>query len=188
MKFSKRAMDRAAAAGHLEMVKWLHGKDLECTTDAMDGAAEGGHLSVVEVGNHFIRSFFFSFSTLFPRHDRIVSSPLRGCWQTQPMRLSKCSTLDKFNCISTKKKHDGYGAALESKLTSLLSLDLSQFRGVLPDENDMTDNRQCKSQFRRKRCVSCHPLSSFMSVCFVYHSVFTACLVLVDSPMMTTAH
>lgn len=48
-KFTKRAMDGAAAAGHLEMVKWLHGKDEECTTDAMDGAAEEGQLDVVKV-------------------------------------------------------------------------------------------------------------------------------------------
>lgn len=48
-------MDGAAAAGHLEMVKWLHGKKLECTTDAMDGAAEGGHLNVVEVGNRLLQ-------------------------------------------------------------------------------------------------------------------------------------
>lgn len=49
LKFTKRAIDGAAAAGHLEMVRWLHGKQAECTTDAMDLAAQEGHLEVVEV-------------------------------------------------------------------------------------------------------------------------------------------
>lgn len=51
MKFTKRAMDAAAGAGHLEMLKWLHEKQIGCTTDAMDMAAEEGHLDVVKVMN-----------------------------------------------------------------------------------------------------------------------------------------
>ncbi|CAN0278508.1 unnamed protein product, partial [Ectocarpus sp. 13 AM-2016] len=43
-------MDGAAAAGHLDMVVWLHEHGGACTTDAMDLAARGGHLDVVQVG------------------------------------------------------------------------------------------------------------------------------------------
>lgn len=49
LKFTKRAMDGAAAAGHLEMVMWLHGEKAECSRDAMDFAAREGHLEVVQV-------------------------------------------------------------------------------------------------------------------------------------------
>lgn len=42
-------MNRAAAHGHLEVVKWLHAnRDEGCTTAAMDGAAANGHLNVVQ--------------------------------------------------------------------------------------------------------------------------------------------
>lgn len=51
LKFTKRAMDAAAGAGNLEMLKWLHEKQVGCTTDAMDMAAEMGHLEVVKVMN-----------------------------------------------------------------------------------------------------------------------------------------
>ncbi len=44
-----RAMDRAAANGHLEVVRWLHANRTEgCTTSAMDDAAKNGHLEVVQ--------------------------------------------------------------------------------------------------------------------------------------------
>ncbi|CAN0442462.1 unnamed protein product, partial [Discosporangium mesarthrocarpum] len=48
-KFSKQAMDMAAANGHLDVVKWLHKHrpSVGCTTNAMDSAAERGHLEVV---------------------------------------------------------------------------------------------------------------------------------------------
>lgn len=49
LKFTKRAMDGAAAAGKLDMVRYLHGKKVECSTDAMDHAAQEGHLEVVQV-------------------------------------------------------------------------------------------------------------------------------------------
>lgn len=49
LKFTKRAMNGAAAAGNLEMVRYLHGKQVECSTDAMDRAAQEGHLEVVQV-------------------------------------------------------------------------------------------------------------------------------------------
>ncbi|CAN0275436.1 unnamed protein product, partial [Hapterophycus canaliculatus] len=68
---TEKAMDGAAANGHLEMVKWLHHnrpevcvavfenktgqfacargvRSVGCTTDAMDGAAENGSLEVVK--------------------------------------------------------------------------------------------------------------------------------------------
>jgi len=41
-------MDVAARYGHLEIVKYLHSKGFECTTDAMDWAAGNGHLAVVK--------------------------------------------------------------------------------------------------------------------------------------------
>lgn len=51
-------MDGAAAAGKLDMVRYLHGKKVECSTDAMDNAAQEGHLEVVQV----IREpFYISF-------------------------------------------------------------------------------------------------------------------------------
>jgi hypothetical protein len=43
------AMDSAAEAGHLDVVKWLHENRREgCTTAAMDRAANYGHLDVVQ--------------------------------------------------------------------------------------------------------------------------------------------
>ncbi|OQS03617.1 hypothetical protein THRCLA_04062 [Thraustotheca clavata] len=46
---TKDAMDWAASAGHLDVVKYLHRNRREgCTTDAMDLAAKHGHLHVVE--------------------------------------------------------------------------------------------------------------------------------------------
>lgn len=48
--FTTRAMDGAAAAGHLPMVAWLHEQGHGCTTAAMDLAAQGGHLEIVQVG------------------------------------------------------------------------------------------------------------------------------------------
>ncbi|KAE9087779.1 hypothetical protein PF007_g20243 [Phytophthora fragariae] len=43
------AMDSAAAGGHLEVVKWLHEHRSEgCSTAAIDGAAAKGHLEVVQ--------------------------------------------------------------------------------------------------------------------------------------------
>ncbi|KAG3242646.1 hypothetical protein PI124_g12527 [Phytophthora idaei] len=46
---TKEAMDGAAAAGHLDVVNWLHVNRTEgCTTDAMDLAALNGHLEVVQ--------------------------------------------------------------------------------------------------------------------------------------------
>lgn len=50
LKFTARAMDGAAAAGHLDMVVWLHEHGGACTTDAMDLAARGGYLDIVQVG------------------------------------------------------------------------------------------------------------------------------------------
>lgn len=44
-------MTGAAAAGHLEMVKWLDEKGAPCTTEAMDVAAQEGHLDIVKVGS-----------------------------------------------------------------------------------------------------------------------------------------
>lgn len=42
------AMDVAAIHGHLDVVKWLHHHcHLGCSTDAMDGAASEGHLNVL---------------------------------------------------------------------------------------------------------------------------------------------
>eukprot|EP00752_Nemacystus_decipiens_P002830 g2638.t1 len=48
LNFTTRAMDGAAAGGHLAMVKWLHEKGFGCTTAAMDSAAQDGHLEVVQ--------------------------------------------------------------------------------------------------------------------------------------------
>ncbi|CBJ49183.1 pyridoxamine 5\'-phosphate oxidase [Ectocarpus siliculosus] len=48
LKFTAKAMDGAAAAGHLDMVVWLHEQGGACTTDAMDLAARGGHLDIVQ--------------------------------------------------------------------------------------------------------------------------------------------
>ncbi|RLN25915.1 hypothetical protein BBJ28_00025605 [Nothophytophthora sp. Chile5] len=46
---TRQAMNRAAANGHLEIVKFLHANRSEgCSTDAMDSAAENGHLETVE--------------------------------------------------------------------------------------------------------------------------------------------
>ncbi|ETI46277.1 hypothetical protein F443_09317 [Phytophthora nicotianae P1569] len=46
---TKKAIDNAAAAGHLDVVKWLHVNRTDgCTTDAMDLAALNGHLEVVQ--------------------------------------------------------------------------------------------------------------------------------------------
>ncbi|CAN0433508.1 unnamed protein product, partial [Ectocarpus fasciculatus] len=43
------AMNGAAAAGNMEVVKWLHDNRTEgCTEKAMDGAAANGHLEMVE--------------------------------------------------------------------------------------------------------------------------------------------
>ncbi|KAG6949095.1 hypothetical protein JG688_00014782 [Phytophthora aleatoria] len=42
-------MDKAAANGHWEVVKWLHEKRSEgCTMAALDGTASNGHLDVVK--------------------------------------------------------------------------------------------------------------------------------------------
>ncbi len=42
-------MNRAAAKGHLEVVRWLHNhRCVKCTTEAMDSAAANGHLNVVQ--------------------------------------------------------------------------------------------------------------------------------------------
>jgi hypothetical protein len=40
-------MDNAAANGHLEMIKWLHGQHAWCTKQAMNLAASNDHLDVV---------------------------------------------------------------------------------------------------------------------------------------------
>lgn len=46
--FKTAVMDRAAAHGHLELVKWLHANRSEgCTTAAMDDAARENHFRVV---------------------------------------------------------------------------------------------------------------------------------------------
>ncbi|EGZ14840.1 hypothetical protein PHYSODRAFT_333162 [Phytophthora sojae] len=46
---TSKAMDDAAANGHLDVVKWLHeNRDEGCTSRAMDGAAIGGHLRVIQ--------------------------------------------------------------------------------------------------------------------------------------------
>ncbi|CAN0063652.1 unnamed protein product [Choristocarpus tenellus] len=46
---TKAAMDWAAAKGHLQVVTWLHHNRKEgCTVSAMNWAAEGGHLHVVK--------------------------------------------------------------------------------------------------------------------------------------------
>ncbi|KUF98109.1 hypothetical protein AM588_10007390 [Phytophthora nicotianae] len=46
---TKKAIDNAAAAGHLDVVKWLHVNRTDgCTADAMDLAALNGHLEVVQ--------------------------------------------------------------------------------------------------------------------------------------------
>lgn len=48
-RFTPNVMDRAAAAGHLHVVRWLHEHRSDgCTDDAMDEAAAGGHLAVVQ--------------------------------------------------------------------------------------------------------------------------------------------
>lgn len=60
LEFTKRAMASAAGAGHLDMVKWLHEKQAECTTDAMDMAAKEGHLEVVKV---MIDSYMWRFGS-----------------------------------------------------------------------------------------------------------------------------
>ncbi|KAF0694208.1 hypothetical protein As57867_014838, partial [Aphanomyces stellatus] len=41
------ALDAAAANGHLELVRFLHGHGVQCTTFALDQAATNGHLDVV---------------------------------------------------------------------------------------------------------------------------------------------
>ncbi|WBR14811.1 Ankyrin repeat protein [Pandoravirus kuranda] len=47
-KATTKAMDDAAAGGHLDIVQFLHANRCEgCTKDAMDGAATAGHLAVV---------------------------------------------------------------------------------------------------------------------------------------------
>ncbi|EGG18683.1 hypothetical protein DFA_04179 [Cavenderia fasciculata] len=49
VRFSKDAMDWAAAYGHLNTVRYLHENRTEgCTYDAMDWAAWGGHLDIVK--------------------------------------------------------------------------------------------------------------------------------------------
>lgn len=60
-KFTKRALDGAAAAGQLDMVKWLSAKGVECSTDAMDRAAQEGQLEVVQVRNFDSQSKMFRF-------------------------------------------------------------------------------------------------------------------------------
>ncbi|KAF0695171.1 Aste57867_13996 [Aphanomyces stellatus] len=40
-------LDAASASGHLELVRFLHGRNVECTTYALDQAATNGHLDVV---------------------------------------------------------------------------------------------------------------------------------------------
>jgi ankyrin repeat protein len=42
------AIDRASMNGHLEVVKYLHSKNKDCTTNAMDWASCNGHLEVVK--------------------------------------------------------------------------------------------------------------------------------------------
>ena len=42
------SMTTAAEYGHLNIVKWLHKNNFECTTNAMDLAALNGHLEVVK--------------------------------------------------------------------------------------------------------------------------------------------
>ncbi|EGG18382.1 hypothetical protein DFA_03876 [Cavenderia fasciculata] len=42
------AMDTASQNGHLEMVKYLHSKNNQCTTNAMDMASSNGHLNIVQ--------------------------------------------------------------------------------------------------------------------------------------------
>jgi hypothetical protein len=52
MKFSTKAIDRAAANGHLVVVQWLHTNRTEgCTTRAMDYASLKGHLEIVQYLN-----------------------------------------------------------------------------------------------------------------------------------------
>lgn len=65
LKFTARAMDGAAAAGHLDMVVWLHEQGGSCTTDAMDLAARGGHLDIVQVGYYTLK-VGLSVGPLFP--------------------------------------------------------------------------------------------------------------------------
>ncbi|RLN86903.1 hypothetical protein BBJ28_00026113 [Nothophytophthora sp. Chile5] len=45
---SRLRMDKAAANGHLEMVKWLQGQNARCTRQAMNRAAANGHLEIVK--------------------------------------------------------------------------------------------------------------------------------------------
>ena len=48
LRFTSRTMDRAAAGGHLDVVRWLHENRTEgCTTRAMDRAVDYGYLDVV---------------------------------------------------------------------------------------------------------------------------------------------
>lgn len=48
IRCSSAAMDRAAAAGYLRIVKWLHINRTEgCTSAAMESASMNGHLNVV---------------------------------------------------------------------------------------------------------------------------------------------
>mmetsp|Transcript_34557 Transcript_34557/g.45682 ORF Transcript_34557/g.45682 Transcript_34557/m.45682 type:complete len:175 (-) Transcript_34557:152-676(-) len=49
MRFTYKAMDKAAKQGHLQVVEWLHNNRTEgCSTGAMDWAASNGHLHMVE--------------------------------------------------------------------------------------------------------------------------------------------
>lgn len=46
--YSPNDMDWASRRGYLEVVKWLHKNNKECTHWAIDGAASGGHLEMVK--------------------------------------------------------------------------------------------------------------------------------------------
>ncbi|CAN0095141.1 unnamed protein product [Scytosiphon promiscuus] len=46
-RYSVDAMDRAARKGLIDVLKYLHQRGQECTTEALDGAAKEGHLQVV---------------------------------------------------------------------------------------------------------------------------------------------
>lgn len=112
--FTQRGMDEASRGGHLEMVKWLHGRGAECSTDAMDLAAQEGHLDIVQV---CINGIHVKYATLGRRdRDRLVllmykwslyfrpplNCPLQE--RTPVLRRVNCVELE-FDVCSCKVQH-----------------------------------------------------------------------------------
>lgn len=92
LTFTKRGMDGAAAAGKLDMVQYLHGKKVECSTDAMDHAAQEGHLKVVQVRREpfyisFLRRtdfFYVRANTMCRIKDFVILYPYKGQGSRRP--------------------------------------------------------------------------------------------------------